>query len=306
MNRETAQVDKINEKEEIINLSNSRKLSRSQKGDLQDSQFRVAAEQVVEISSKLEKSLLEEKESEKNLEDLLNIVYEENENEWEEDVNKKRENQADKTIQKSIEDQTDENYFKKFSPKTRKFIQQRIFYLNDGSSVIRYTRQNDFGTKENKILLSCSDTECKGRAEIELKDLQKKDIRVLEKCSIDSNKHTYNYKRFFIRKIRNFDLGNEEVNYPQIQKMIFREMFLHCFKLEPSHAITLFATKFGIEPKMSEEDVQNLKTSVLDDLRRPLKATAGSNGIEGDKQPSRIVIRSRRFWEAFQTLIESK
>lgn len=210
-----------------------------------------------------------------------------------------RQDSAERTREGPKEaDEESKGRLETLSSETRKFIQQRIFYLNDKSKVRRFRRRGSFDFGCMKMVLECSDAKCAGQAEIALKEDEQKEIRIKRNCSINWNEHSYNYKRFFVRKIRHFDIVEEELSYPEIQKMVFRELFVHCFDLGAPRAMKLFQEKFGLQPVLSEKEVVAVRSRFLAEL----KPEAGQDPVDVAKK--KVITRSRRFWAAFEVFLK--
>ena len=201
-------------------------------------------------------------------------------------------------------DSEDDDHFKNnletLSHPIRKFVQQKVVYLNDKEVVIRYKRNGSFDFTNRKLNLVCSDPKCEGRAEIEINKKEEKEIKIIIKCTKKSNEHLYNYKNFFIRKIRAFDLGEEEFSYPQIQKLIFRELFVHHFELTEPQAILVFEKKFNIKPILSLVEIEKIKANFMSEIQMSSDKSRLGNS-EGVKKKK--ITRSRGFWEEFEKLL---
>ena len=159
-----------------------------------------------------------------------------------------------------------------------------------------------------KMTLNCSDSKCEGLAEIKLNG-EEKDISIKKKCSIKMKEHTYNYKRFFVEKIRQFDIVHEEFTFHQIQKIIFRELFVHCFELKVPQAIELFKKKFQLTPVLTIKEIEEIKknflSEILDDEQNKENSKEETNLNKNDSLISKkkIITRSRKFWKAFEDLL---
>jgi hypothetical protein len=158
-----------------------------------------------------------------------------------------------------------------------------------------------------KMTLSCSDPKCDGKAEVIIKGKEEREINIKQNCSIKFNEHVYNYKKFFIEKIRKFDIVKEEISYPEIQKIIFGELFVHDFELTEAQAILIFEKKFKVKPILTKIQIEEIKSKFISEISKNLPLKTSNNESKSNEnhvnQKKKTISRSKKFWEAFKKLL---